>query len=69
MTNKAMGPWATKVLLAVGLAMLLSGTVLVFLVFDRDSHSNSDTLRPFIITMGPVWVIAILAGRNLLNRR
>ncbi len=37
---------------------LLYGTVAVFLAFDRVSHSASDTLRPFIITMGPVWLVA-----------
>jgi len=29
------------------------------MAFDRDSHSASDTLRPFVITMAPVWAIAI----------
>jgi len=45
--------------LAAGFAVLLYGTVLVFMAFDRDSHSASDTLRPFVITMAPVWAIAI----------
>ena len=40
-------------------ALLLVGTVLVFEAFDRSSHSASDTLRPFIITMAPVWTVAI----------
>ena len=44
--------------LAAGFAVLLYGTVLVFMAFDRDSHSASDTLRPFVITMAPVWAIA-----------
>jgi hypothetical protein len=39
--------------------LLLYGTVMVFLAFDRDSHSASDTLRPFLITMTPVWAVAI----------
>ena len=42
---------------------LVYGTVLVFLAFDRVSHSNSDTLRPFIITMLPVWVLSLSAAR------
>lgn len=50
-------------LLAAGaaLACLLYGTVAVFLAFDRVSNSASDTLRPFILTMTPVWLVA-LAG-------
>ena len=48
-------------------AVLLSGTVLVFQAFDRGSHSASDTIRPFVITMVPVWAIAIWAARVLLR--
>ncbi len=44
--------------LAVAFAALVYGTVLVFLAFDRHSHSASDTLRPFVITMAPVWLVA-----------
>ena len=39
--------------LLIGLALLLYGTVMVFMAFDRQSHSASDTLRPFVITMAP----------------
>jgi len=42
--------------------------VLVFLAFDRDSHSASDTIRPFVITMAPVWIVAIIAARVVLKR-
>jgi hypothetical protein len=52
----------------VGFILLLYGTVLVFLAFDRVSHSNSDTLRPFIITMGPVWAVAVAAAVIVLRR-
>jgi hypothetical protein len=54
---------------AVGLAFVLLtyGTVLVFLAFDRSSHSASDTLRPFIITMAPVWIVAVAAAMTLLR--
>lgn len=60
-----------KVLTGIGVAFvfLLYGTVLVFLAFDRNSHSASDTIRPFILTMGPVWVVAIAAASVLLQRR
>ncbi|HEY7355598.1 MAG TPA: hypothetical protein VH590_03995 [Ktedonobacterales bacterium] len=49
-------------------AILLFGTVLVFQAFDRVSHSASDTLRPFIITMFPVWLVAIAGAWALLRK-
>lgn len=49
--------------------VLALGTVLVFQAFDRHSHSASDTLRPFLITMAPVWFVSIAAARVLLRRR
>ena len=54
--------------LLVGLILLLAGTVMVFEAFDRQSHSNSDTIRPFLITMVPVWVVAIAGAMALLRR-
>ena len=53
----------------MGLAFVLLtyGTVLVFLAFDRNSHSASDTLRPFLITMAPVWIVAVAAAMALLR--
>jgi hypothetical protein len=51
----------------VAFALLLFGTVLVFAAFDRDSHSASDTLRPFLITMAPVWAVAVAAAWVLLR--
>lgn len=59
----------TLIGLAVALAVLLYGTVMVFEAFDRNSNSASDTIRPFVITMGPVWVLAIAASIVLLQRR
>jgi hypothetical protein len=59
--------WRVLIWLGVGLVLLLYGTVAVFLAFDRVSHSNSDTIRPFIITMAPVWIVAIAAARVLLQ--
>ncbi len=53
---------------ALAFALLLLGTVLVFQAFDRNSHSASDTLRPFIITMFPVWVVAVAGAWSLLRR-
>jgi hypothetical protein len=61
--------WRVLIWLGVGLVLLLYGTVAVFEAFDRVSHSNSDTIRPFILTMGPVWVVAIAAASVLLQRR
>jgi hypothetical protein len=51
----------------VAFAVLLVGTVLVFAAFDRQSHSASDTLRPFIITMAPVWAVAIAGAWAFLR--
>jgi hypothetical protein len=51
----------------VAFVVLLLGTVMVFLTFDRTSHSASDTLRPFIITMAPVWAVAIAGAWALLR--
>ena len=60
--------WSTVAGVAAALAVLAYGTVLVFLAFDRNSHSASDTIRPFLITMGPVWALAIWSGVSLLRR-
>jgi hypothetical protein len=53
--------------LIVALALLMAGTVMVFTVFDPDSNSASDTIRPFVITMAPVWAVAIAAAIVLLR--
>jgi hypothetical protein len=55
--------------LPVGAVMLLLGSVLVFRAFDSHSHSASDTLRPFVITMAPVWALSIAAASTLLRDR
>jgi hypothetical protein len=47
--------------------LLLVGTVMVFTAFDRVSHAASDTLRPFVITMAPVWAIALCAAWVMLR--
>jgi hypothetical protein len=61
---------STRLRLGLGLAfgLLVYGTVLVFLAFDRESHSASDTLRPFVITMAPVWIVAVAAALVLRGR-
>jgi len=51
-----------------GFVLLLAGTVMVFMAFDRDSNSASDTIRPFVITMAPVWAVAIAAAIVLLRQ-
>jgi hypothetical protein len=56
-----------SILVAVAGALLLTGSVLVFQILDSRSHSNSDTLRPFLLTMGPVWLVAVLAATVLLR--
>ena len=60
--------WTRWAGVAVALAALLYGTVAVFEAFDRVSHSNSDTIRPFFITMAPVWALAIWAAGIILKR-
>jgi hypothetical protein len=60
--------WTTVGGVSIALAVLLFGTVLVFEAFDRNSHSASDTIRPFVITMAPVWAVAIWAAMVLLRR-
>lgn len=57
-----------RLLVLAGLALLVYGSVLVFLAFDRTSHSASDTVRPFVITMLPVWAIYVAAARAVLRR-
>ena len=52
----------TVIWVALAFIVLLYGTVAVFEAFDRVSHSNSDTIRPFVITMGPVWALAVAAA-------
>jgi hypothetical protein len=53
---------------AVVFALLGFGTVLVFLAFDRNSHSASDTIRPFVITLAPVWIVAVVSSVILLRK-
>jgi hypothetical protein len=60
--------WKLIAALAAGLLLLAYGSVAVFEAFDRNSNSASDTIRPFVITMAPVWVVAIAAARVLLQR-
>jgi hypothetical protein len=59
----------TVIGVAAALAVLVFGSVLVFQAFDRNSNSASDTIRPFIITMGPVWALAIWSATVLLKNR
>jgi hypothetical protein len=51
----------------IAFAVLMFGTALVFEAFDSHSHSASDTLRPFIITMLPVWAVVIAGAWALLR--
>lgn len=57
-----------RLVIILAFVLLAYGTVQVFLAIDRDSHSASDTLRPFIITMAPVWALAIAAALVLRGR-
>jgi uncharacterized membrane protein HdeD (DUF308 family) len=53
--------------LIVGFVLLMLGTVMVFMAFDRNSNSASDTIRPFVITMAPVWAVAIAGAMAVLR--
>jgi hypothetical protein len=59
--------WKTAAGVSIAFVILVYGSVLVFEAFDRVSHSNSDTIRPFVITMVPVWALAIAAAAVLLK--
>lgn len=58
----------TRVALGLGGLLLLVGTVLVFRSFDAHSHSASDTLRPFVLTMAPVWAAGVALARLVWRR-
>jgi hypothetical protein len=60
--------WQSWTGVGIAFLFLLYGTVAVFEAFDRVSHSNSDTIRPFVLTMAPVWIVAIAAARVLLRK-
>jgi hypothetical protein len=49
--------------------MLVAATVVVCLIFDSHSHSNSDTIRPFVITMAPAWILYVLVWRFVTVKR
>lgn len=50
-------------MVATCLVVLCLASVVVFMFFDGRSHSTSDTVRPFLITMGPAWLLFVLAWR------
>ncbi len=58
-----------RIALAIMFALLIYGTITVFFILDRDSHSASDTLRPFLLTMVPLWIVALWAARIVLRQR
>lgn len=49
--------------------MLSLASVVVFMFFDGRSHSVSDTIRPFLITMGPAWLLLVVAWRTTASPR
>jgi hypothetical protein len=54
-------------LLGLALVALVYGSVMVFVAFDRTSHSASDTLRPFLLTIAPAWIVAVAGVRAVLR--
>ena len=59
---------ARKVLIGL-CGALVAGKVLVLRAFDRESRSASGTLRPFPITMAPVWIVAVGGALTPLRGR
>ncbi|MDL2335970.1 MAG: hypothetical protein QFC55_08065 [Chloroflexota bacterium] len=41
----------------------------VRVALDAPSNSASDTLRPFLLTMVPVWLVTLWAARVVLRSR
>ena len=58
-----------RIALTIMFALLIFGTLNVFLILDSNSHSASDTLRPFLLTMVPIWLVALWAARIVLRTR
>jgi hypothetical protein len=58
-----------RIALLIVFALLAYGTLNVFLILDSQSHSASDTVRPFLLTMVPVWLVALWAARIVLRHR
>lgn len=56
-----------RIALAVMFALLVFGTINVFFALDANSHSVSDTLRPFLIAIVPLWLVALWAARIVLR--
>jgi hypothetical protein len=48
-------------------AALALGSLLLFREIDATSHSVSDTIRPLVITIGPLWLAALVAARLVLR--
>ena len=55
--------------MATCVAVLSVASVVTFMVFDGRSHSASDTIRPFLITMGPAWLLLLVAWRATAPRK
>lgn len=58
-----------NLMVGIGIVALPTVIVLLFAMFDRGSQSASDTLRPFLITMAPLWMVAFWATRTPTNDR
>lgn len=50
-------------------SLLLASTIWAFVAFDAGSHSASDTLRPLVITMVPLWLAGIALVRLLVTSK
>jgi hypothetical protein len=56
-----------RLAVAIMFALLVFVTITVFFALDANSHSVSDTLRPFLITIVPLWIVALWAARIVVR--
>ena len=58
-----------RIALLIVFGLLSYGTVMVFLALDTRGQSASDTMQTFLLTMVPVWLVALWAARIALRTR
>lgn len=51
------------------IVFLVATTIWAFVLFDEGSHSASDTLRPLLVTIVPLWFAAIAVARYLVSSK
>lgn len=56
-----------EIIVTVAAMPLVIGTVLAFRFFDLGPRSASDTLRPLVLSVGPVWAAFLWTARIVLR--